>query len=340
MATSLGKPATARQVQAPSGLRAIAPPDISVVIPLFNEVGSLVELHRQLTEVLGALDRRYEILFVDDGSKDGSDEVLVDLFQRDENVSVYTLRRNFGKAAALSTGFAHAQGKIIFTLDADLQDDPTEIPRFLDKLNDGFDLVVGWKKRRHDPLHKVISSRFFNMTNRVFFGLFLHDMNCGFKAMRREVLGEIGLYGELHRYIPIYAHAAGFAVTEIQVTHHPRKHGVSKYGIERYAKGFFDFLTSILLTKFAKRPLHLFGGVGMVLGFVGVAICAVLSYQWIMGDTLSDRPLLILGVMLIILGVQTISIGLIGEMLIHREETRGQGTEHPIRDVLRHDEAL
>ncbi|HYE78872.1 MAG TPA: glycosyltransferase family 2 protein [bacterium] len=315
-------------------------PALSLVIPLHDEEGSLMELHRRLTDVLTAIGQRYEILFIDDGSQDGSPAVLRQLFDADPRVSVYTLRRNFGKAQALDTGFTAALGEIIITLDAYLQDDPTEIPRFLERIEQGADLVVGWKRRRHDPWHKVLPSRFFNLVNRLSFGLNLHDMNCGFKAMRREVLGELGLYGELHRYIPIYAHARGFRVAEIPVTHHPRRHGRSKYGIERYLKGFFDFLTSLLLTKFAKRPLHFFGGVGFALGTLGFLICAVLTYQWIMGDRrLSERPLLILGVMLIILGVQTISIGLVGEMMIHREETKDHQAQ-PLREVLRHDEGV
>lgn len=312
--------------------------DISVVIPLRNEEGSLRELHRQLSEVLGASGLTFELLFIDDGSDDGSDTILRDLHRTDDRVTVVTLRRNFGKAQALATGFDLARGRIILTIDADLQDDPHEIPEFLKTLDTGYDLVVGWKRRRRDRVTRVLASRVFNLVNRVCFGLPLHDMNCGFKAIRREVLGELGLYGELHRYIPIYAHARGFRVTEIPVLHHPRKHGRSKYGLERYLRGFFDFLTSLLLTRFAKRPLHFFGGVGFTVGTIGLAICIVLTLQWLRGNTaLSERPLLILGVMLIILGVQTISIGLVGEMLIHREETRSTQGQHPIRALLRRD---
>lgn len=313
------------------------PPVISAVIPLFNEAGSLEELHRQLTGVLAQTGEPYELIFVNDGSTDESPAILQQLHALDSHVTVIHLRRKFGKAEALATGFSEARGTIILTLDADLQDDPTEIPRFLEQLGQGYDLVVGWKRRRRDRITRVIASRFFNLVNRLCFDLPLHDMNCGFKAIRREVIGELGLYGELHRYIPIYAHARGFRVTEIPVVHHPRLHGKSKYGLERYLRGFFDFLTSLLLTRFAKRPLHFFGGVGMVLAAIGLVICLVLTWQWVRGATaLSERPLLILGVMLIILGVQTITTGLVGEMLIHREETRSVAGKFPIRSILRH----
>lgn len=316
-----------------------APPDLSVVIPLRNEEGSLQELHRQLVEVLEGQAKSFEFLFIDDGSTDGSPAVLRSIFAADPRVTVVTFRRNFGKAEALATGFDLARGAIILTLDADLQDDPHEIPAFLAELDRGFDLVVGWKRRRRDRITRVMASRVFNLVNRICFGLHLHDMNCGFKAIRHEVLGELGLYGELHRYIPIYAHARGFRVTEIPVLHHPRRHGSSKYGLERYMRGFFDFLTSLLLTRFAKRPLHFFGSVGFTVGTLGLVICVVLTAQWLAGNTaLSERPLLILGVMLIILGVQTISIGLVGEMLIHKEETSDNQGKHPIRELLRHED--
>ena len=311
-----------------------------MVVPLRDEVGSLKELHGQLVSTLDTLGMSYELLFIDDGSTDGSNGVLRELFDTDPNMTVITLRRNFGKAEALATGFGMARGDIVLTLDADLQDDPAEIPRFLEVLDAGYDLVVGWKRRRHDPWHKVISSWFFNWVNRVSFGLRLHDMNCGFKAMRSAVLGEVGLYGEMHRYIPVYAHARGFRVTEIPVAHRARTSGQSKYGIERYLKGFFDFLTSLLLTKFAKRPLHFFGGVGFAVGGAGFLICLRLTLEWMRGATaLSERPLLILGVMLVILGVQMISIGLVGEMIINHEETREQKTVAPVRELLRHEDS-
>lgn len=297
--------------------------DISVVIPLLNEEDSLEELHRRLTEVLGDLGGSYEIMFINDGSTDNSAAVLDKLHETDEHVAVIHFRTNFGKAAALDAGFKAARGARIITLDADLQDDPKEIPRLLEALDEGFDLVSGWKKVRHDPWHKTVPSKLFNAVVRRFSGLPLHDFNCGFKAYNAEALEDLNLYGELHRYIPVLVAFRGFKVTELAVEHHPRKHGASKYGIERFAKGFFDLLTVVLNTRYRSRPLHLFGLVGLGLGTVGGLILAGLTAWWFAGYPLSNRPLLFLGLLLVMVGVQLVSTGLIGEM-IARSQSEGR----------------
>ena len=274
---------------------------ISVVIPLKDEEGSLKELYTTIAGVFKSIGRDFEVIFVDDGSSDKSFEVLRQLYRESGGrAKVIRFRLNKGKAAALNAGFELAAGEIIFTMDADLQDDPDEIPKFLEALAKGADLVSGWKKVRHDPLHKVLFSRFFNWVVSSAAGLKLHDYNCGFKAYRKEVLEEIHLYGELHRYIPFLAKHRGFIVDEIVVEHHPRTTGVSKYGFSRVFKGFFDLFTVITLTKFSRRPLHLFGGVGGILFLIGLIINIILTWQWFHDQSIGDRPLLILGVLLMV----------------------------------------
>ncbi len=232
---------------------------------------------------------------MDDGSRDGSWSVLSNLAASDPRVRAIRFRRNFGKAAALTAGFAAARGERIFTLDADLQDDPAEIPRFLERLDEGYDVVSGWKKTRHDPWHKVIPSRIFNgMVSRLT-GCRLHDHNCGFKLYRREVVREVGIYGELHRFVPVLAHARGFRVGEIEVHHRPRKHGSSKYGFSRFLKGFLDLLTVRFLTRFRQRPLHILGALGVVMLTVGLVGLTYLAVLWVIGDRpIGNRPLLLL----------------------------------------------
>lgn len=289
-------------------------PHISVVVPFLDEEGSLEELHRRLTEVLSRVGT-YEILFVNDGSRDRSGAIVDSLVARDPHVGVVHFRRNFGKAAALDAGFKRARGAIVFTMDADLQDDPNEIPNFLAKLDEGWDLVSGWKKKRHDPLGKTLPSKVFNGVVSRTSGLKLDDFNCGFKAYRREAIEGLDLYGELHRYVPVLVHWRGFRVTQIAVLHHPRTTGASKYGIERMVKGFFDLLTVLLITRYRTRPLHLFGGAGLVFAALGFACMAYLSVLWFQGHPLSNRPLLLLGVLLMMVGVQLVSTGLLGEMI-------------------------
>lgn len=309
-------------------------PEISVVIPALNERESLPRLHQELTEVLAALGKRYEIIIVDDGSTDGTTEFGRELVQRDPGVTHIEMRRCFGKAMALQTGFRAARGDIIFTMDADLQDDPKEIPRFLDMLAQGYDVVSGWKEKRHDPIGKTLPSKLFNYVTSRLSGLHLNDFNCGFKAYRREVIEDLDVYGELYRYIPVVVHAKGFRVGELPVAHRPREHGVSKYGLERFIRGPMDLLTILFLVTFRKRPLHLFGNIGLVVGSLGVAIDIYLVVQWFMGRGIGARPLLMLGTLLIIVGIQMLFFGLLGEMIAASSHDRTEA-DRLIRRVNR-----
>ena len=307
--------------------------DISVVVPLYNEAESLRELHTQIRSTLGHMGMRYEILFVDDGSTDRSFQVLRDLKRQDRHVRIIRFRRNYGKSAALSVAFDKAQGNVIITMDADLQDDPSEIPALRKKLDEGFDLVSGWKKVRRDPITKTVPSRFFNFVTARLTGIRIHDFNCGLKAYRRDVAKSVRVYGELHRYIPVLAHWEGFRIGEIVVQHRARKFGKSKFGPGRFWKGFLDLLTALFTTRYLRRPLHLFGLWGIVAVVAGLIIDGWLTIEWITGRTsLSNRPLFLAGFMLIIVGVQFVSIGLLGEMI---SKTRGGAEEYSIKDFIR-----
>lgn len=295
---------------------------ISVVIPVFNEQDSLAVLCDELARTAQAGNLQIEILFIDDGSTDGSWDVIRTLSEQHADVHGIRFRRNFGKAAALSAGFAAARGDIILTLDADLQDDPAEIPRFLAKLNEGYDVVSGWKQTRLDPWHKVFPSRVFNGMVSWLTGVKLHDHNCGMKCYRAEVFREIRLYGELHRFIPVLAAARGFKVGEIAINHRPRKFGYSKYGVRRFVKGFLDLLTVKFLTGFGQRPQHLLGSIGLF-SFVGgnlallyLAITWILTYFDIVPfQPLHERPLLTYAVAATLLGAQMMSIGFLAELM-------------------------
>ena len=298
--------------------------DISIVVPCYNEQDSLPELHRRIAEVMDSMGRSWELIFVDDGSTDRSVEIIEDLYEEDgSHVKLVQFRRNYGKSAALAAGFRVASGTFVITMDADLQDDPEEIPRLIEKLKEGYDLVSGWKKVRHDPLTKRLASRVYNFFTSVFSGIRLHDFNCGLKAYRLEVVKTMNIYGELHRYLPVIAHRNGFRVTELAVKHHPRKYGKSKYGFSRFFRGAFDLLTITFLTRYRKRPLHLFGLLGFFSFLAGFIISLWLAIQKIVYHKyLSSRPLLFLGVLLIIVGVQFFSIGLLGEMITaHRSDS-------------------
>ena len=297
---------------------------ISVVIPLHNEEHSIALLYEELQAALEPFQQDWEAVFVDDGSVDGSFGALTRLHDAHENVRVVRLRRNFGKAVALATGFGQASGETVVTIDADLQDDPAEIPRLLVKLDEGFDLVSGWKTRRRDPLRRRVLSRIFNWVTGRVSGLRLHDMNCGLKAYRAEVVRGMPLYGELHRFIPVLAQYRGFRVAELPVNHRPREHGRSRYGVERYVRGFLDLLTVSFIGRYRHRPLHLFGGLGLVLGLAGLAILVYLTVVKALGHAIGERPLLTLGVLLVVVGLQFFSLGLISEMLTSQhEETAG-----------------
>jgi dolichol-phosphate mannosyltransferase len=296
---------------------------ISVVVPVYNEERSVALLLEEIHAALQPLARPWEVVFVDDGSTDGSFAALTRLHAASPNVRVVRLRRNFGKAAALAAGFAQAQGELIVTLDGDLQDDPAEIPRLLVKLEEGFDLVSGWKSRRRDPLTRRLFSRIFNRVTGWASGVRLHDMNCGLKAYRAEVVRGLPLYGELHRFLPVLAHQRGYRIAELPVNHRPRNFGRSRYGFERYLRGFLDLLSVSFIGRYRHRPLHLFGGLGLALTAVGSGVLVYLAVEKALGHAIGQRPLLILGVLLVVVGFQFLSLGLIGEMITsqHAERT-------------------
>jgi glycosyltransferase involved in cell wall biosynthesis len=311
---------------------------ISVVVPLLNEEHSLDELYREITAALEPRGEPFEVVFVDDGSSDGSATVLAQLHDQHANVVVVRLRRNFGKAAALQAGFLEARGDTIVTIDADLQDDPSEIPALLAKLDEGFDLVSGWKTRRNDPFLRRLFSRIFNWTTGLISGVRLHDVNCGLKAYRAEVLEGMRLYGELHRFIPVLASYQGYRVAEIPVNHRARQHGRSRYGPERYLRGFFDLLSVTFMGRYRYRPLHLFGGIGVLMGAVGFIILLYLTMLKLWGHGIGTRPLLTLGVLLEVVGIQFVSLGLISELITSQHEERigeRERTERMVEDVAR-----
>lgn len=287
---------------------------LTILIPVMNEEGNLPALYERLTASLESIGLPYEVLFVDDGSRDASWSIIQQLNADDPRVIGLKHRRNFGKAQALSNGFAAARGDVIVTMDGDLQDDPDELAKFLDMLNDGHDLVSGWKQRRQDPIGKTFPSKVFNWTVRKASGVQLHDFNCGFKAYRREVTSSIRLYGELHRFTPVLASAEGFRIGELPVKHHARQWGSSKYGWSRLTKGFLDLLTVVFLTQYRQRPMHLFGLPGMIFMVVGVILGLWLTFEkFALDHAIGTRPLLLLAVLLIVIGAQFFGLGLLGE---------------------------
>jgi glycosyltransferase involved in cell wall biosynthesis len=315
-------------------------PELSIVVPVYNEIESLPILHQKITDVMDKMSITWEVIYIDDGSTDGSTGALRDLQNRDEHVTVAIQRRNFGKSLALNTGFALVRGMFVVMMDADLQDEPAEIPRLLAKMDEGYDVVVGWKASRQDPLSKKIPSWFANNVTALMTGLRLHDMNSGLKAYRAEAVQSLNLYGDLHRYIPVLAHYNGFRVTEIPVVHHKRQFGRSKYGPGRLVRGGFDLMTVLFLNNFRYRPLHLFGGTGFLLLLTGFVINAYLTLEWFSGVRgLSRRPLLTLGVLLMVMGVQLLTMGLLAELFV----SHIQLSEDPLRitaRVHRHADAM
>ena len=295
---------------------------ISVVVPLLNEEHTLETLYAEIAAALEARSDEFEVVFVDDGSTDGSSSILTRLHDELPNVVVVQLRRNFGKAAALQAGFLEARGDVVVTIDADLQDDPAEIPKLLAKLDEGFDLVSGWKLRRNDPFLRRAFSKLFNRAVAVVSGVRLHDVNCGLKTYRAEVLQGIRLYGELHRFLPILATYRGYRVAEVPVNHRARQFGRSRYGPERYLRGFFDLLSVTFMGRYRHRPLHLFGGVGMLMGAVGFVVLTYLTVIWFWGAGIGSRPLLTLGVLLVVVGIQFVSLGLLSELITSQHEER------------------
>jgi glycosyltransferase involved in cell wall biosynthesis len=300
-------------------------PAFSFIIPFLNEEATLAELFDRIEAVVRPImppGRSFEVIFVDDGSTDGSVAVVERLIEAHPEVRLVQLRGNFGKSAALAAGFDHARGDVIFTLDADLQDDPKEIPRFLEELEHGNDVVSGFKRTRHDPVTKVISSRLYNWVVRRFTGVALHDINCGFKAYRAEVIHDVHVYGDLHRLIPVLAKWNRFRISEVVVDHHPRRHGRSKYGFGRSFEGLTDLLTVVFLMRYDRKPSHFFAGLGSLMTLAGLVICSYLTVLKVLGEAIGHRPLLMLGVLLIVIGAQVLVTGLLAELLVHVAGTR------------------
>ena len=309
---------------------------VSVVIPVYDEREAIQPLARELLPVVRTLGRRVEVIFVDDGSRDGTAEVLADLAAAEPEVSVVCLRRNFGKAAALVAGFREADGDAVVTMDGDLQDDPAEIPRLLAALEEGADLVSGWKRDRRDPWSKRAASRVFNGVTARMSGVALHDLNCGLKAYRAEVVRALSITGDLYRYIPVMAANEGFRVRELPVHHRPRAYGRSKYGLERYIRGFLDLLTILFIGRFRHRPMHLFGGLGLVVTAIGLGISAYMAVLRFTGHGIGNRPLLLLGVLAIVVGIQLFTIGLVSEMIqFNRQRTEGDESATRVERVIR-----
>ncbi|MCK4891064.1 MAG: glycosyltransferase family 2 protein [Candidatus Pacebacteria bacterium] len=292
--------------------------EISIVIPAYNEAENLPVLCDEIRGIIAGVTDSYEIIIIDDGSLDKTSEAIESLRKKDSaHIMGIQFRSNFGKASALKVGFTYAQGEIIFTMDADLQDDPKEIPNFIAKINEGYDLVSGWKQNRKDSFIKNTSSKFFNFITSLFSKAKLHDFNCGFKAYRSEVAKSLDLYGQLHRYIPVMAGNQGYKISEIPVHHRKRKFGKSKYGPVRFLNGFLDLLTVMMLTKYFKRPAHFFGGLGSAALIIGLVIGSYITYLRLIYGSIQGRlPLFIAGILLVMVGVQLISLGLIGEMFV------------------------
>jgi glycosyltransferase involved in cell wall biosynthesis len=308
------------------------PLDISVIIPLYNENQSLHELYEKLVAVVDRLALSAEFIFVDDGSSDESFAVLQTLHAKAARVAVLHFRRTSGKSAALAGGFSRASGRYVVTMDADLQDDPEEIPGLIAKIEEGYDLISGWKKERFDPFIKRVSSKLFNFVTGKMTNVRLHDINCGLKIYRREVVQTIRVYGQRHRFLPVLAAQHGFRVGEKIVRHHPRKYGETRFGPSRFLSGFFDLITLLFLSRYVRRPLHLFGGVGLLSFLAGSVICLLLAYERIfLNEYLTNRPLLFLGILLVIIGVQFISLGLLGEMI---SESRMKETKYSIKNII------
>jgi glycosyltransferase involved in cell wall biosynthesis len=311
---------------------------LSILVPVKDEAPSLVQLADEVTAALDAPDattlQAWELILIDDGSSDGSWEVMRELAARDGRIRGLRLRRNFGKSAALAAGLAEARGDAIATMDGDLQDDPAELPAMLASLDASTDLVAGYKEDRKDPLGKRLPSKVFNRVTSMVTGLRLRDHNCGLKLGRREVFENVPLYGEMHRFLAAIGHAQGFRVAERTVHHRPRLHGTSKFGLERYARGGLDLLTVVTLTRYNRRPAHLFGGVGLVCGAVGTLILLYLTGLWaIAGQSIGNRPLLLLGVLLILLSVQLASVGLLAELLVSQQARSEDHQRHVIGRV-------
>jgi glycosyltransferase involved in cell wall biosynthesis len=304
-----------------------AEPRISVVVPAYNEAESLPELFRELASELEKLGRPWEVIFVDDGSRDGTDRAIEALAAAEPRARGISLRRNFGKSAALATGFKLAKGDLVVTMDADLQDDPAELGRMIEALEGGFDLMSGWKRNRQDPITKTLPSRLFNAVTSWVSGIRLHDFNCGFKVYRREVTEALEVYGELHRFMPALAHWRGFRVGELPVHHRARRFGQSKFGAARFVNGFLDLMSAAFISTSALKPLHVFGRIGLGFLALGMAIGAYFVVVWAGGEPIHVRPLMLFGAGLVLLGIQFILMGLLGEMIANL----GARADYPVK---------
>jgi len=302
-------------------------PRLSVVVPAYNEAESLPELHRELVAALDALHMSWEVLYVDDGSRDGTDRVIEALCAEDERVRGILLLRNFGKSAALATGFKAVRGEFVCTLDADLQDDPSELPKLFGALEQGYDVVSGWKVKRRDPITKRWPSKLFNAVTSGVAGVRLHDFNCGFKLYRREAVDALEVYGELHRFLPALSHWRGFRVGEVPVHHRARRFGQSKYGASRFVNGFLDLMTAAFISTSALKPLHVFGRIGLAFLLAGFGLAVWFVAQWLHGEPLRVRPLMLFGAASVLLGIQFILMGLLGEMIAHQSAR----ADYPVR---------
>jgi glycosyltransferase involved in cell wall biosynthesis len=309
--------------------------DVSVVVPVYNERDSLRDLQREIEDGCEQTGLTWEVVWVDDGSTDGTTEILEELATTRDPVRLVRLRRNFGKSAALRAGFDHSHGTIVITIDGDGQDDPAEIPALVAKLVEGYDVVSGWKQRRQDPAFKRWGSKLFNRITARLSGVPLHDVNCGFKAYRGAAVRELELYGEQHRLIPVIGYQRGWRVAELPVHHRARPHGRSKFGPERYARGVLDLVGVLFIGRYQHRPLHFFGGMGLVSLVLGFLVCAYLTVIKLSGAAIGDRPLLSLGVLLILAGIQLITLGLVGEMITAtRQDVLGARTTAQLVDRI------
>ncbi len=295
---------------------------ISIVIPVYNEEHNLPLLVEKIQNILHKIQTKYEIILINDGSTDNSKNEIIKLADNNKQIKHMHFNKNFGKAVALNKGFQIAMGELIITMDADLQDKPEEIPVLINKINEGYDLVSGWKINRKDKLEKKLPSKIFNYVIGTVTGLKIHDYNCGFKIYRKELTENINLYGEMHRYIPALAYWKGYRVGEVPVKHNYRKYGKSKYGMERYMHGLFDFMTVYFLIKYMSKPMHFFGKIGLFCSISGFLILSYLTIIWFFGERIGNRPLLSLGILLFILGIQFISTGLISELIIYLYEKK------------------
>ena len=311
-------------------------PDLSVVVPLFNEEPNLLDLHSELSDVLTAWGRPYEIILVDDGSTDDTFSVLTDIQSRDETVRVIRLRRNFGQTAAFAAGFAYARGRLIATSDGDLQNDPTDLPAMVDKIDEGHDIVCGWRKDRKDPwLTRRLVSNIANWLISKTTGVHLHDYGCSLKVFRSEVIQSLRLYGEMHRFIPALASEQGVRIHEIVVNHRPRRQGVSKYGLSRMPRVVLDLVTVKFLLSYSTRPLQMFGPPGLVMGFLGTAIVGYLGFiRLFAGQAIGDRPVLLLGILLLFAGMQLVTLGLLAEMQARTYHESQNKPIYVIREIV------